>query len=54
MGWLDPKACRSPSRLRLDYERARDVVGTEAMIEETDVPGERTIALKVQDHSMEP
>lgn len=31
-----------------------DVIGTEAMIEATDVPGERTIALKVQDDSMEP
>jgi SOS-response transcriptional repressor LexA len=31
-----------------------DVIATEAMIEATDVPGARTIALKVQDDSMEP
>lgn len=31
-----------------------DLIGTEAMIEATDVLGERTIALKVQDDSMEP
>ena len=31
-----------------------DVTATEALIEATDVPGERTIALKVQDDSMEP
>jgi SOS-response transcriptional repressor LexA len=31
-----------------------DVIATEAMIEATDVPGERTIAVKVQDDSMEP
>ena len=31
-----------------------DVIGPEAMVEATDVSGERTIALKVQDDSMEP
>ena len=31
-----------------------DVIATEAMIEATDVPGERTVALKVRDDSMEP
>ena len=31
-----------------------EVIGTEAMIEATDVPGDRTIALKVHDDSMEP
>lgn len=31
-----------------------DVIGPEAMVEATDVSGERTISLKVQDDSMEP
>ncbi|MCE3224561.1 MAG: putative bacteriophage-related transcriptional repressor [Nitrospira sp.] len=31
-----------------------DAIGPEAMVEATDVSGERTIALKVQDDSMEP
>lgn len=31
-----------------------EVIGPEAMVEATDVSGERTIALKVQDDSMEP
>lgn len=35
-------------------KKSPDVLGAEAMIEATDVPGDRTVAMKVRDDSMEP